>query len=193
MRISDWSSDVCSSDLSAWAISHSVAAAQRPMRRSGRSRPTMKATPRKSWMMPMSRTKCWLKKPVSVTPGTSSYQVSGATSMKRPLAERSRPLKATMTSTAASTARLSSMVRMIFLPLVGKGAYWWAERWEAARLSQSAKRIERSAEHTSELPSLMRNSYAVFCLKQKNQYVIYQDERITLIDNSMMIYDRKHT
>src|SRR3546814_5846360 len=27
----------------------------------------------------------------------------------------------------------------------------------------------RSEEHTSELPSLMRNSYAVFCLKKKTQ------------------------
>src|SRR3546814_9573826 len=29
--------------------------------------------------------------------------------------------------------------------------------------------IERSEEHTSELQSLMRISYAVFCLKKKNQ------------------------
>src|SRR3546814_10622334 len=28
--------------------------------------------------------------------------------------------------------------------------------------------VTRSEEHTSELQSLMRNSYAVFCLKQKN-------------------------
>src|SRR3546814_8437166 len=28
----------------------------------------------------------------------------------------------------------------------------------------------RSEEHTSELQSLMRNSYAVFCLKKKNQH-----------------------
>src|SRR3546814_6886336 len=28
----------------------------------------------------------------------------------------------------------------------------------------------RSEEHTSELQSLMRNSYAVFCLKKKNRY-----------------------
>src|SRR3546814_3039633 len=28
---------------------------------------------------------------------------------------------------------------------------------------------QRSEEHTSELQSLMRNSYAVFCLKKKNQ------------------------
>src|SRR3546814_4936393 len=30
------------------------------------------------------------------------------------------------------------------------------------------KVVPRSAEHTSELQSLMRNSYAVFCLKKKN-------------------------
>src|SRR3546814_5923034 len=30
--------------------------------------------------------------------------------------------------------------------------------------------ISRSEEHTSELQSLMRNSYAVFCLKQKNSH-----------------------
>src|SRR3546814_6573034 len=30
--------------------------------------------------------------------------------------------------------------------------------------------ITRSEEHTSELQSLMRTSYAVFCLKQKNPY-----------------------
>src|SRR3546814_6617685 len=29
--------------------------------------------------------------------------------------------------------------------------------------------VERSEEHTSELQSLMRNSYAVFCLKKKKQ------------------------
>src|SRR3546814_8258082 len=31
----------------------------------------------------------------------------------------------------------------------------------------------RSEEHTSELQSLMRISYAVFCLKKKNQTIIY--------------------
>src|SRR3546814_10626436 len=31
------------------------------------------------------------------------------------------------------------------------------------------RRISRSEEHTSELQSLMRISYAVFCLKKKNQ------------------------
>src|SRR3546814_4438278 len=34
-------------------------------------------------------------------------------------------------------------------------------------LQQSLKNVERSEEHTSELQSLMRISYAVFCLKKK--------------------------
>src|SRR3546814_9194020 len=33
---------------------------------------------------------------------------------------------------------------------------------------QTSRRFERSEEHTSELQSLMRISYAVFCLKKKN-------------------------
>src|SRR3546814_4563945 len=36
-------------------------------------------------------------------------------------------------------------------------------------LDQSAGRVRRSEEHTSELQSLMRISYAVFCLKKKKQ------------------------
>src|SRR3546814_1916996 len=36
------------------------------------------------------------------------------------------------------------------------------------QLDQQRKR-SRSEEHTSELQSLMRNSYAVFCLKKKKQ------------------------
>src|SRR3546814_4184570 len=39
------------------------------------------------------------------------------------------------------------------------------ERWVSAVSSHSI----RSEEHTSELQSLMRISYAVFCLKQKNK------------------------
>src|SRR3546814_4796277 len=39
-------------------------------------------------------------------------------------------------------------------------------------------RSERSEEHTSELQSLMRISYAVFCLKKKNKYTkILQDTK----------------
>src|SRR3546814_10341866 len=60
------------------------------------------------------------------------------------------------------------------LPLHAPG-----ERHEAERIDGGVRKIVeaiRSEEHTSELQSLMRNSYAVFCLKKKknsntkNQY-----------------------
>src|SRR3546814_1519244 len=38
---------------------------------------------------------------------------------------------------------------------------------EGARINQLKQQVERSEEHTSELQSLMRISYAVFCLKKK--------------------------
>src|SRR3546814_7865572 len=41
---------------------------------------------------------------------------------------------------------------------------------EEARCAEIEAEMNRSEEHTSELQSLMRNSYAVFCLKQKNTY-----------------------
>src|SRR3546814_9681739 len=45
----------------------------------------------------------------------------------------------------------------------------------------SATRSRRSEEHTSELQSLMRNSYAVFCLqKKKDKTHTTQDNRRTL-------------
>src|SRR3546814_3081840 len=40
---------------------------------------------------------------------------------------------------------------------------------ELALLRKALKKIERSEEHTSELQSLMRISYAVFCLKKKKK------------------------
>src|SRR3546814_8779148 len=41
-------------------------------------------------------------------------------------------------------------------------------------------RVPRSEEHTSELQSLMRISYAVFCLKKKKEITQYQQETPTI-------------
>src|SRR3546814_1175410 len=41
------------------------------------------------------------------------------------------------------------------------------QRLETRQRAAEADAVERSEEHTSELQSLMRTSYAVFCLKQK--------------------------
>src|SRR3546814_10884201 len=61
------------------------------------------------------------------------------------------------------------------------------ERWRATATkpmrSNSAASF-RSEEHTSELQSLMRNSYAVFCLKKKNNtHTIYRIQIHTKIEN----------
>src|SRR3546814_4214703 len=55
----------------------------------------------------------------------------------------------------------------------GHGVSPWSERWRgwprrSAASSSSRVAVTRSEEHTSELQSLMRISYAVFCLNKKN-------------------------
>src|SRR3546814_3422022 len=46
--------------------------------------------------------------------------------------------------------------------------------WRASAASSSPRRSE---EHTSELQSLMRISYAVFCLKKKRKKTVQSQER----------------
>src|SRR3546814_6058346 len=47
---------------------------------------------------------------------------------------------------------------------------WLMSKMRSGRLLSRA-RAKRSEEHTSELQSLMRISYAVFCLKKKNKQI----------------------
>src|SRR3546814_1134409 len=63
-------------------------------------------------------------------------------------------------------------------------------RWPCYRRSRQARTASarRSEEHTSELQSLMRNSYAVFCLKNTRPYgsimpfkVLYKQEAFSLL------------
>src|SRR3546814_7739723 len=51
-----------------------------------------------------------------------------------------------------------------------------------------ARRLTRSEEHTSELQSLMRSSYAVFCLKKKitRTHVNYKTRNSTLFTPDIM-------
>src|SRR3546814_10413342 len=51
-------------------------------------------------------------------------------------------------------------------------------------------RADRSEEHTSELQSLMRNSYAVFCLKKK-QYTQFIPHRTHTFNCKVIYYDTK--
>src|SRR3546814_4133573 len=69
------------------------------------------------------------------------------------------------------------------LSLYGATVYGWV--WMRRRLlarqpdSQTRRRLRRSEEHTSVLQSLMRISYAVFCLKKTKQH--NTDHKITTL------------
>src|SRR3546814_6752100 len=47
--------------------------------------------------------------------------------------------------------------------------------YQVFRLAKTKGMLARSEEHTSELQSLMRNSYAVLCLKKKKEHKIYTE------------------
>src|SRR3546814_3802658 len=121
MRISDWSSDVCSSDL---RVSRG--------RRGGEIRPDRAG-------VVSSRTRaCRLADPL-----VAAYAVA---------------LEDVATCRAA--ARRARSGRSAIPPRIGTSRQSYGT---------PAHRQYRSEEHTSELQSLMRISYAVFCLKKKNR------------------------
>src|SRR3546814_6750542 len=119
MRISDWSSDVCSSDLASDAAWRPLASPK-----PAASAPTMRT--------PGSLRKAWNRPIALLPPPTQAVIASGR-----------RPCSASICARA------------------------------------------RSEEHTSELQSLMRISYAVFCLtKKKNKNIPQEEYLITnVVDN----------
>src|SRR3546814_10358310 len=119
MRISDWSSDVCSSDLAVRAV---VSCNDSPL---DHSLPLRRAAP-----------------PVC-HPADNLLGFSGAGHRSR----QGRGRKAMSTRPRADNS---------------PGQWGPDERLHALRL------CPRSEEHTSELQSLMRISYAVICLKKQN-------------------------
>src|SRR3546814_1534506 len=114
MRISDWSSDVCSSDLYA-ARSHLVAGTAR-----------------------------W-----------HGFLLSSQRQQRPPRIDHHR-------SRRLGRARLRAVVA------AGERVRRRARFAEAGYIGAAPSARRRSEEHTSELQSLMRISYAVFCLKKKN-------------------------
>src|SRR3546814_6081949 len=117
MRISDWSSDVCSSDLT-------VPLSARNNDSTVRSRRRLKAS----------------------TDSNTSAASAAATTASKPGNARSNPhCSASQNAVHRANANAS-------LPA-----------------SEKRRRGERSEEHTSELQSLMRNSYDVFLLEKKTK------------------------
>src|SRR3546814_948153 len=120
MRISDWSADVCSSDLDGPS---GAAPRRRPSRKPG---PTPGSTPGR---------RCG----------------NGGSCETRPC----------LSLTAAGCCCPRELPGGIAGGIAGEELSGKLRRPEAARKGA------RSEEHTSELQSLMSNSYAVFCLKKK--------------------------
>src|SRR3546814_3354385 len=124
MRISDWSSDVCSSDLA-------CRAGRAPWPRDRRARPAG-------------------RRPCLSAPGPAPR---GSRAASRRMAS-SRPLVAAgLVKEAVAPVPVGQRLLGVFRIAVG-----------ALGLGR-----QRSEEHTSELQSLMRISYAVFCLKKKKK------------------------
>src|SRR3546814_10103769 len=75
---------------------------------------------------------------------------------------------------------LEDMVQDVFVRLLKRGGASELERQNlSAYVFETASSVltdHRSEEHTSELQSLMRISYAVFCLKKKKKKKTYQDK-----------------
>src|SRR3546814_1007561 len=93
-------------------------------------------------------------------------------------------LSPTVQDRARSTASIPAAARIMPGAGLRQGCAGWngqaATRSKVAPESASRRSSSaRSEEHTSELQSLMRNSYAVFCLKKKNDHNDTDDEQIT--------------
>src|SRR3546814_8040179 len=127
MRISDWSSDVCSSDL-----------------RDGLAPVTIEKI---SWLL------------------AKAYPVIGNIPIAQITPHEALAVLRKVEATGAyeSARRMRSVLSRVFRYGV---ATVRCDKDVAADLRGA---IARSEEHTSELQSLMRNSYAVFCLKKKKK------------------------
>src|SRR3546814_10631623 len=132
MRISDWSSDVCSSDLKPLLVLVGMGLRQQREHRRGRARHPHVAMHQQVAFRAV---------------GARRLQVGAEAEDRRHVVRRGRD---------AAGRRLDDVVEM------QRGAVMAAVTLEGIDL-------RRSEEHTSELQSLMRISYAVFCLKKKKQ------------------------
>src|SRR3546814_9554074 len=80
------------------------------------------------------------------------------------------PLFATSKSCAVAAGSYTALLTRLRLSIY-QGESAFEQRWGRSRPQVRIYMIDRrSEEHTSELQSLMRISYAVFCLKKKNKH-----------------------
>src|SRR3546814_5687986 len=107
------------------------------------------------------------------------------TALFRSIVQRARPAGGLEHAVATSSA---SSLPVSLREAPGRGSSWSA----LSRLPSTNRRLvrytvdpptpTRSEEHTSELQSLMRNSYAVFCLKKKKEKPKEKSNQLTRIN-----------
>src|SRR3546814_9671053 len=81
------------------------------------------------------------------------------------------PVTSAMTGAYWDLVRNTSLPVGTFLPFSSFSVCFFSGSWASLPRPRALRALEtsaRSEEHTSELQSLMRISYAVFCLKKKN-------------------------
>src|SRR3546814_1430825 len=139
MRISDWSSDVCSSDLAAIFAMVTTAGSKTEIRRV---------------------TIVWIAETISQATGIGSIESWGI--------EAWPPAPLTMIERTSDEAS-SGPARPAKTPCGALGMMWSAKAASGSGSINPSSSMKRSEEHTSELQSLMRISYAVFCLKKKKK------------------------
>src|SRR3546814_9706714 len=71
----------------------------------------------------------------------------------------------------------------------GQTAFWFHQQANSRRTAGRSPRPGRSEEHTSELQSLMRISYAVFCLKKKKRHRNITNKNNTKLNEKTMSVD----
>src|SRR3546814_7463844 len=149
MLISDWSSDVCSSDLHG------------------------------PWSQPALLSRCHATHghSRSFRPAERPHPKSRGRQVYSPASSARSALPSTLPTHRSGCA---AFARTLDRCTRGKGrpCGWW---WKSIRRP-------RSEEHTSELQSLMRISYAVFCLKKKQFLLIIFNLIYTLLSFILISY-----
>src|SRR3546814_8081423 len=158
MRISDWSSDVCSSDLSADTALGKVAEKVR--------------TKLEHENITLSSSDAEAK--AEITP-QGDLLIDGK---KVATDEAQRALlleyRAGIIAVAAAGTDIGMKGADFGLRPAGKalrGVFSGNSDEIEAEIEADARELDRSAEHRSELKTLMRKSYDVFCLKKKKQHM----------------------
>src|SRR3546814_10063232 len=151
MRIIDWSSDVCSSDL--LIVRRAEAAAQQRLYAEQRHHRGAETR-----ALIQGRTATLVQRNAGALVATDPLDAAQAIAQAQVLVAVD---VADAIAAVADTAAVMQLADRDQPSRVGE-----RQRLQHQRVDQTE---QRSEEHTSELQSLMRTSYAVFCLKKKKQ------------------------